>query len=158
LSGGGIGKAVNVVKGPQTSVKHTFNLQINNFGKTPGEIRKVRYGFLPAPTDNNCLNAPEPPAYSELVYWQDWYKPGQQSRPVTDLDIPAPTTFPTVIFGRLFYRDIFKDSHSCGFALKIGIHGGTGPVRIRAILRNATKKTPIPLSTARRDTTAHLGH
>jgi hypothetical protein len=133
LSGGGIGSFRSVTGGgstPRVGLGPFFALQVNNFGKTPGEIRKVRYGFLPAPADDNCLDAPVPPRYSEILYWQDWYRSGQQSRDITDLEIPAKITYPTVIFGRLYYRDIFKSSHSSGFALKIGAQGGSSPVRI----------------------------
>jgi hypothetical protein len=104
----------------------TFGFDINNFGKTPGELFEIKYGFLAIPTDPNFV-APGPPQYTERLFWQDWYRPGIQSREIP-WRVEIPPRFPLIIFGRLYYRDIFGQKHSSGFILRIESSGDTTPI------------------------------
>lgn len=126
LSGGGTGR----VFGPEGSDNPAalFEFQVNNFGKTPGELREIRYGFLPMPTYENDFRAPEPPPYSEKLFWQDWYRPGIQSRSIPKHALIT-IGVPSVIFARLYYRDIFGAWHSSGFVLQLDHRAGSSPIK-----------------------------
>jgi len=99
-----------------------FLFQINNFGKTPGELFWIRYGFVPLGAET-----PAVPVYTRELYWHDWYKPQTQSKdipPLGDLEFGTKGR----IFGRYYYRDIFKKWHSAGFILGFDARGGTESV------------------------------
>jgi hypothetical protein len=133
LSGGGGGGIVTshaagtAPDGSGTSVV-MFRFDVNNFGKTPGELREIKYGFLPMPADETTFHPPIPPQYSETFFWQDWYQPGVQSKSVPQL-VTLPVVLPAIIFGRLYYYDIFDAGHSSGFILKMAPNGGTSPIK-----------------------------
>jgi hypothetical protein len=92
-----------------------FELHINNYGKTPGELTQIGIGFCEA------FAVPPTPDYT-LLYFQDWIGPGVQGRPLHRIPIPANFSFPA-IYGRFYYRDIFGASHSSGFILAIELTG-----------------------------------
>jgi hypothetical protein len=93
-----------------------FRLDINNHGKTRGNILEYGYGFC-APDKVGEL--PEKPVY-RWVYYYDQIGPGTQSRPIKKVKIPDGQS---VIYGRYGYRDIFDKYHSDGF-----IQDGWNPI------------------------------
>jgi hypothetical protein len=93
-----------------------FRLDINNHGKTRGEIIEYGYGFCEA---DKVSKLPSQPHY-RWVYYKDEIGPGTQSRPIKRVKIPKGKT---VIFGRYGYRDIFDQYHSDGF-----IQDGGAPI------------------------------
>lgn len=104
---GGAGRTLNPLVTPTGS----FQLNVNNHGKTPGELREIGIGFCDA------LAIPPTPNYT-LLYFREWIGPGIQSRPIYQIEMPTNFTNPA-IYGRFYYRDIFDDSHSSGFILRI---------------------------------------
>jgi hypothetical protein len=105
---GGAGITRRVI---ETRPTGRFNLCINNYGKTAGELRAFSVHFC----DTNKV--PANPAY-ERRYWNDWILPGDRARHVTFIDIP-PDRPETAVYGRLYYADIFGGRHSCGFINRI---------------------------------------
>jgi hypothetical protein len=133
LSGGGGPQVVLADRGTQTTpgvtgggtTKHLgidqiptgyFQLDINNHGKTRGEILEYGYGFWEA---DKLASLPPSPPY-RWVYFKDQIGPGTQSRPIKRVKIPKGKS---VIFGRYGYRDIFGKLHSDGF-----IQDGGAPI------------------------------
>ena len=103
----------------QRPVKHFretgwFRLDINNHGKTKGQIVEYGYGWCEV---NKVADLPERPVY-KWVYYRDQIGPGTQSRPIKRVKIPADKR---IIFGRYGYVDIFGKCHSDGFIQQAGI-------------------------------------
>ena len=87
-----------------------LRVTINNYGKTPAFIGTVILQISESKT------LPQEPVYSEV---------GEFLGYVLKPDITAPSTITRpclpdgrVVYGRIYYRDIFKKCHSSGFALK----------------------------------------
>jgi hypothetical protein len=102
--------------------KHTgkFMVCVNNYGKTPGRLEWVGFGFCDA------RNIPAEPIY-ERRYFYDWVQPGVRDRPI--FPIPIPKDRPeTAVYGRFYYWDIFGGLHSCGFINEIGPKGESVPI------------------------------
>ncbi len=95
-----------------------FQVCVNNFGKTPGELIRMEFGFCEAD------NIPPVPRYTVPRFFQDNIRPSDASRYLEGMDVPIPLGLKTpVIFGRYYYRDIFmrddEPLHYCGFILEI---------------------------------------
>jgi hypothetical protein len=96
-----------------------FQLQINNHGKTAGELLQYGYGFC------DLKDIPPKPDYT-IQNFHDWIGPGTQSRNLVPIKIPVELSEP-VVYGRFYYKDIFGSCHSSGFILKI-TDVGTEPI------------------------------
>jgi hypothetical protein len=102
-----------------------FEVQINNYGKTPGELLEIHIGWL----DEQIPDIPPPITKDNVVHFQDWVKPDTASRTIFYLRIPRTLEAP-IIYGRIYYKDIIeKRLHSSGFILKITSEVGTEPIR-----------------------------
>jgi len=94
--------------GPLDPATRVFQLQINNYGKTPAILTAVGIGFC------ELKNIPRSPLY-EWMPTQGTYKPGDHGRPVMNLAIP--TLQEPVVYGRFRYIDIWRKSHVSSFIL-----------------------------------------
>jgi hypothetical protein len=106
----------------------TFRFDINNYGKTPGNLIEIRWGFI-------SLNDPipsAPPSYDAPYFRYDWIKPYTWIGGIHKIDVPANIAKPA-IYGRYYYRDVFNKSRSSGFILSILPDGQTKPIRAPAI-------------------------
>jgi len=103
-----------------------FRFDINNFGKTAGNIIEIRWGFFSA----NAIPA-FVPAFQELHFYYDWIKPDLWRPGIHLVAVPGNIPNP-VIFGRFYYRDVFNKSHSSGFILQIHPNGASTPIRAPA--------------------------
>jgi hypothetical protein len=90
-----------------------FQFDINNHGKTKGEILEYGYGWCEA---DKVSELPKRPVY-RWVEFRDQIGPGTQSRGIKRLKIPPNKP---VIFGRIGYEDIFGKRHSHGFIQNLG--------------------------------------
>jgi hypothetical protein len=117
ISGGGapIGDRA-VTKDGITKAVPLFQLDINNYGKTPGKLLEYGIGWCEI---DEVPNLPTRPEY-EWHFFRDMIQPGRPSRPIAHLLIPIKDIPSAVIFGRFGYRDIFGQPHSDGFIQ----HGG----------------------------------
>jgi hypothetical protein len=94
----------------------TFRLDINNHGKTPGELLEFGVGWCKR---SEVSALPPVPKYT-WYYYRDFI---QSNAPRSIKEIKMPSEYPigeVVIFGRFGYRDIFGKPHSNGFMQ----HGG----------------------------------
>jgi len=97
-----------------------FEVHINNHGKTPGELMQIAIGFCDAE------NIPSEPSYEPQPF-HDWIGPGTQSR-VMDWR-PIPTDRPaSAVYGRIYYRDIFKRDQFSSFIQRILPNGDSTPL------------------------------
>jgi hypothetical protein len=81
---------------------------INNYGKTPafiGTLAVASYDRL-RPKFNGPWHRQE---------WKGYVLPAPTHNLVSDVDFTYENN--KIIFGRIWYRDIFQKCHSCGFAL-----------------------------------------
>jgi len=85
-------------------------LTVNNYGKTPGLLTEFAVGFCPR------TNIPDRPKYTIREKFHDWIPPVPELvRPVRSIDLPS---FPDpLIFGRLWFEDVWGMKHSTGFML-----------------------------------------
>jgi len=90
-----------------------FQFDVNNHGKTPGEIIEYGYGWCAV---DRVANLPEFPNY-RWVQFRDQIGPGTQSRGIKRIKISDDKP---VIYGRIGYKDIFGKRHSHGFMQEIG--------------------------------------
>lgn len=88
-----------------------FQLQVNNHGKTPGELVEYGIGFCDA------ADIPPHPNYTRY-HFQGWIAPGTNGLPIAEMPFPDGLTR-CVVYGRFYYRDIFGDQHSAGFILQM---------------------------------------
>jgi len=88
-----------------------FELHINNYGRTPGELIEYGIGF--------CEEGKVPltPDYKRKSH-HDWIQPGRGHRPIDWIQMPEGQP---IVYGRFYYRDVFGEEHSCGFIQ----HGAT---------------------------------
>ena len=122
MSGGGVPERLRllgvngiVVPGDLTG---RFEFHLNNHGKSPGELLKIAIEFCDA------SNIPELPTYNPEPF-HDWIGPNTQSRPMKWTKIPKGVT---AVYGRVYYRDIFKLEHSSGFIQSLEPDGATWPL------------------------------
>ncbi len=72
----------------------------------------------------DATNIPESPTYDPEPF-HDWIGPNTQSRIMKWKEIPKGMT---AVYGRIYYRDIFKLDHSSGFIQSLERDGGTWPL------------------------------
>jgi hypothetical protein len=97
-----------------------FEVHVNNHGKTPGELMRIAIGFCDAD------NIPSQPIYDPQPF-HDWIGPGTQSRVIDWRDIPTDRPA-TAVYGRIYYRDIFKRNQYSSFIQRILPDGGSVPL------------------------------
>jgi hypothetical protein len=98
----------------------TFRLDINNHGKTPGELLEYGIGWCKISEVDSLPLLPEYKWY----YYRDFVQ-SNAPRAIKPLKMPSDWDInETVIFGRFGYCDIFGERHSNGFIQ----HGGK-PIR-----------------------------
>jgi hypothetical protein len=118
ISCGGFGEFVsNIIT---TSTGHpiqgrgftgAFQVHVNNHGKTPGETFRFAIEFR----DANAI-LPTEPVYGNFIRHHNWIGPGTQSRPLFSVPPPENLRNPMVVYGRVWYRDIFsKTEHWSSF-------------------------------------------
>jgi hypothetical protein len=113
--------------GDATPDRTRFRFDVNNYGKTPGEILQICWGTC---TADNIPSAP-PAVYPSNIHFRDWIEPGRRSR-----NLSAHTRYPPiptgddVFYGRYFYRDIFGQVYSVGFIYRLDVNGA--PMAIEA--------------------------
>jgi len=105
---------------PERTLTGHFEIRVNNYGKTPGELWGVQYGFCDAD------KIPAAPDFTEGNF-HDWIQPGIGNRPLGTVPIPQRFDRPA-IYGRFVYRDIFNQWHSSGFIQSIGPGEQTRPI------------------------------
>jgi len=103
FSGGG--PVIDVIGGS----RH-FYLSINNYGKTAGEMFEYGLGFC---EEGDLLIRPIPKY--ERKYFRDWLKSGAQILLAEPFAVPPHLSAKWVVYGRIYYRDIFGAKHSAGF-------------------------------------------
>ena len=89
-----------------------FEVHINNYGKTPGELLEIGVGFCDA-----ALPIPETPQY-DWQHFNGWFGPGTHGHPLIRAPIPAGFQSPAV-YGRFRFRDIYGKKRTAGFILEI---------------------------------------
>jgi len=96
-----------------------FEFHVNNYGKTPGKVFKIGWGF--------CEDHAVPPGRSSYheKYFDSWIPPGISSLALLTIDIPPNLSAPA-IYGRVFYQTIFGDRFSSGFLYRISNEPGRG--------------------------------
>jgi hypothetical protein len=85
-----------------------FEFHVNNYGKTPGIVFQIGWGFC----ERNAVPNMEP-AY-QTKYFDSRINPGTSGLFLEAIDIPQTLTQPAV-YGRVYYRTIFGDRFSSGF-------------------------------------------
>jgi hypothetical protein len=101
-----------------------FRVDVNNYGKTPGELIEFHIGFL-----DGDIPQEVPKENITIHYYLDWIKPDSGNRPIKHIPIPDNLVKP-IIFGRFYYRDIFlKKLHSSGFIYDIPNMDTSRPIR-----------------------------
>lgn len=100
--------------GPHDPAAGVFQLQINNYGKTPAMLTAVGIGFC------ELKSIPRSPLYTWTAT-QGTYKPGDHGQPVLNFAIPALQE--PVVYGRFRYIDIWRKSHVSSFILVIHPNG-----------------------------------
>jgi hypothetical protein len=119
------GHIIDAVDRPAAVPTGNFELHINNYGKTPGELREIGFGFCE-------VDKISPAPHYDRRHFRDWIGPGTGSRPIHLIRIPKGLANPA-IYGRFYYRDIFGGNHSCGFIQTIGPNGETSPILAPAV-------------------------
>jgi hypothetical protein len=114
------GGTMTVPIAPERTLTGNFEIRVNNYGKTPGELWGVQWGFCEA----NAI-PPEPDFFDGNFH--DWIQPGVGNRPLGSVPIPQHLKQPA-IYGRFTYRDIFNQWHSAGFIQSIGPGENTRPI------------------------------
>jgi len=124
LSGGGARakRVVRVLPPNQTVLEDIgeFQFHVNNYGKTPGTLYQLGYGFC----DEGSI--PLRPEYT-FQYRRSQIDPGRRGEPIAQHKIPAEYIRP-VIYGRCYYETIFGTRHSSGFIYRILLEEGSEPI------------------------------
>ena len=94
--------------GPHDLATRVFQLQINNYGKTPAILTAVGINFC------ELKGIPRSPEY-RWAPEQGTYKPGDHGRAVGNFAIP--NLQEPVVYGRFRYIDIWRKSHVSSFIL-----------------------------------------
>lgn len=84
-------------------------LTVNNYGKTPGRLTEFAVGFCPRD------NIPSTPQYSVRQRHHDWIRPDPKANWL--IGMFQITQRDPLIFGRLWFRDVWEEPHSIGFVL-----------------------------------------
>jgi hypothetical protein len=92
-----------------------FWIHINNHGRSPAELRQIRYGFGPV----GISEMPQLPHYTKTISFVDSIAPGTQGKPTARIGIPY-SQEPQALFVRFEYLDTFLNrSCSAGFIVAI---------------------------------------
>jgi hypothetical protein len=97
-----------------------FEFHINNYGKTPGVLYQLGFGFC----DETAI--PEVPDY-KFQYRHSPIDPGRRGEPIARHRIPPQFSRP-VVYGRFYYKTIFGTRHSSGFIYRILPNSGPEPI------------------------------
>ena len=89
-----------------------FEFDVNNYGKTPGTVFRIGWGFCEA----GDIPDIEPVYHSK--YCNSRINPGTSGLPFEIIDIPPDLINPAV-YGRVYYETIFGDRFSSGFLYRI---------------------------------------
>ena len=117
ISGGG-GRKFSVIEKGQGSGEYiyipsrSFEFHVNNYGKTPGRVFKLGWGFF----EETAIPAAEP--LYETKYFDSWIDPGRWGLPLIEITIPSNLARPA-IYGRVFYTSIFGERFSSGFFYRL---------------------------------------
>jgi hypothetical protein len=115
MSGGGYRAkqptAISAYGHPVLSETGEFDFCVNNYGKTPGTLYKLGYGFC----DESAI--PTVPKYIPQ-YRHNQIDPGRSGEPIARHPIPQEYKRP-VVYGRFYYETIFGTRHSSGFLYRI---------------------------------------
>jgi hypothetical protein len=82
-----------------------FQVHVNNHGKTTVEIFRFAIEFR----DENDI-FPTEPVYTNFIPHHNWIGPGTQSRPLFPVALPANLRNPIIVYGRVWFRDIFSQT------------------------------------------------
>jgi hypothetical protein len=119
LSGGGAPSNLQPID-PQNiraGIRHmNFMLDINNYGKTPGELLEFGIGWCEF---DEVAQLPTRPNY-RWFFFRDFIRPDTSSRHLVEIGIPENARIDPVIYGRYGYQDIFGAKHSDGFIQRGG--------------------------------------
>jgi hypothetical protein len=108
----GIGYVVSTVQDP-----YWLHVVLSNHGKTPAHANRIAFSScrddeLPAPAS---LEAD----YSRSDHHLDeWISPGEKDRPI-NIGFDFQIVSGRIVYGRVWYTDIFGDSHSSGFIARV---------------------------------------
>jgi hypothetical protein len=131
VSGGGIRAVVsmtNITGGTGLVLTNEFEIHINNHGRGPAALRRIRWGFC---TTDRSKMPPEPPYDAGNISFEDSIAPGAQSKLTKIVKIPNPTTMQAIVV-RFDYYDVFLQQDDwAGFILEI-IPGERLPIPIEA--------------------------
>jgi hypothetical protein len=110
--------------GPAVSFIDTglFEFHVGNYGKTPGKIFQIGYGFCEG------TDVPNTDPVYQLEYFDSWIDPGRSGLPIVAITIPPNLTQP-VIFGRVYYETIFGERFSSGFLYRLAGPGASVSIR-----------------------------
>jgi len=89
-----------------------FQFHVSNYGKTPGRVFKLGWGFCEE------TEIPAGEASYETKYFDSWIDPGRSGLPLFEIMIPANLARPA-IYGRVFYTTIFGERFSSGFLYRL---------------------------------------
>ena len=111
-----------------------FRFDMNNYGKTAGNIIEIRWAFCSADA------VPSLPTYGKPHFYYDWIKPDAWIKGFHLTEVPTGVKN-LAIYGRYYYRDVFNKSHSSGFILSIQADGDTTPIRAPAVYTQEQDET-----------------
>jgi hypothetical protein len=93
---------------------NSFEVHINNHGKTPARVHHFRFCFCDA-----AAPLPQDPPYGGPMILRDAIGPGVQGRRVKMVEIPQGQFARIAICGRFYWRDIWDREWSSGFIYEI---------------------------------------
>ncbi len=108
--------------GPLDNTGQIFCFTVNNYGKTPGVLLEYAVEFCPL-TAIPSVPAYAAPGYQRTTYY-DRVAPGgiHETWHVANIPVP-PLARPMLVYGRYWFEDIWKATHTSGFVLVIEATG-----------------------------------
>ncbi len=108
-------------------VPDTVCMTITNWGRSTGFIKKVQWGLCPPREFRHNVSVSRlidekllPPAILQTVTKDDIYPPtGMSSMPYRHVTFKQKENIGKIFFGRLFFQDIFGDSHHSTFKFEL---------------------------------------
>src|SRR5262249_27611990 len=136
MSGGGGGQFRRVKRGKDVLIEETgrFEFHISNFEKTPGKVYAIAWRFF-----DESIPLQSDSVFDETRYIDSWIDPGRTSLPIDDFLIPAHLE-KSAIYGRVYYRTVFRKCYSSGFVYRLP--AGSGSVSIRPPTPSYTAEKP----------------
>jgi hypothetical protein len=89
-----------------------FEFHVNNYGKTPGRVFQLGWGFC------ESTNVPNTDPVYQTKYFKSEINPGASGVLLEKINIPQNLVQPAV-YGRVYYETIFGDRFSSGFLYRI---------------------------------------